>query len=315
MSGTRNYNLGTRDMADAALIALSNSANQKMIGETTVSDYAGRFSQFVEFAKENGVGRLEKISPALVLEYGRGLADKVDSEDLKASTAQNLVSSVNKVMEIVTNGAWESVGPVRDCGISQRTAIREATPPCLDRQVFNAAISELQNRDLQRQVSVSELARELGLRSKESSLLDARKAFSEATKTGVVTLTLGTKGGRERIVPISSQRQLDALSKAADLQGSNRSIMPVSKNWAQWREGDLRNGREIVQQISGSGYHDLRAAYACERYRELTGHTSPVENGGKMIANRVADHEARVQIAQELGHGRVDVVGEYIGGR
>jgi hypothetical protein len=315
MSGTRNFGLGSRNMNDAAQIALDRAAETGLIGQCSVSDMVGRFSKFVEFAKAHSVGRLEKVSGELVREYGRGLAALVNSEKIKPATAQNLISTVNSVMTIVTSGAWQSVGPVQDCGVEQRCAIRESVPPALDRAVYNAVIAELQNRGLERQVSVAELARELGLRSKECSLLDAKKAFSEATKSGFVTISLGTKGGRERSLEITSAKQLDALSKAAGLQGGNRSVMPADKNWSQWREGELRVGREIVQEISGGGLHDLRAAFSCERYRELTGHKTPVENGGKMATDRGADRAARIQIANELGHGRIDVVSEYIGGR
>jgi hypothetical protein len=45
----------------------------------------------------------------------------------------------------------------------------------------------------------------------------------------------------------------------------------------------------------------------------LTGWAAPVAGGE--IADRDADREAREQIAEELGHGRIDVVSEYIGGR
>jgi hypothetical protein len=315
MSGTRNFNLGTRNMSGAAQIALGRSAENGLIGETTVADIAGRFTQFVDFAKAHGVGRLERITGDLVLKYGKGLAGRVDSAELKPGTAQNLVSAVNAVMVIVTSGDWKTVGPVADCGISQRSAIRLDIPPGLDREVFAKTIAELHDRGLERQVAIAELARELGLRSKEGALLDAQKAFSEATKVGVVTISLGTKGGLDRIVSITSEKQLATLEKAANVQGNHRSIMPPDKNWKEWRNGELRVGREIVQEISGGGYHDLRAAYACERYHELTGHRSPVENGGKMAAERGTDREARMQIAQELGHGRIDVVSEYIGGR
>lgn len=61
------------------------------------------------------------------------------------------------------------------------------------------------------------------------------------------------------------------------------------------------------------GFHELRAAYACERYQEIMGTHAPVF--GSPVENREADYEARLTIANELGHGRIDVVSEYIGGR
>jgi hypothetical protein len=42
---------------------------------------------------------------------------------------------------------------------------------------------------------------------------------------------------------------------------------------------------------------------------------APVETGGKRSVTRDSDHAARLQIAEELGHHREDVVAAYIGGR
>ncbi len=60
-------------------------------------------------------------------------------------------------------------------------------------------------------------------------------------------------------------------------------------------------------------FHDLRAAYACARYETLTGHAAPVV-AGRRIADRKTDDQARQTIAQELGHGRMEVLDSYIGG-
>jgi hypothetical protein len=94
--------------------------------------------------------------------------------------------------------------------------------------------------------------------------------------------------------------------------------MPPDQNWKEWREGGLRDARESIQNATGGnatggGLHELRASYASERYEAMTGHSAPC-NGGK-IEDKQIDCDSRMQIAQELGHGRIDVVSEYIGGR
>ena len=58
--------------------------------------------------------------------------------------------------------------------------------------------------------------------------------------------------------------------------------------------------------------HDLRAAYACERYQAITGVVAPVMEGQRLCPKRV-DREAREVIVGELGHNRMDVVAAYIG--
>lgn len=63
------------------------------------------------------------------------------------------------------------------------------------------------------------------------------------------------------------------------------------------------------------GFHDLRAAYACHRYEQITAHRAPINSGKCYLIDRRLDRKARVQISQEQEHGRIDVVAAYIGGR
>src|SRR5690606_2419291 len=151
--------------------------------------------------------------------------------------------------------------------------------------------------------------------SKEASLLNAQAALREAERRGIVTITEGTKGGLIREVPVTHPQQAETLERAASLQGDGRSVMPLDKNWMQFRASDLNAGREALREQNIPGYHDLRAAYAADRYQELTGHAAPCNQGGERTAERQTDLAAREQVARELGHGRVDVTVSYLGGR
>lgn len=308
---SRNYGLGTRDMASAGQISLGRAADRKEISFSTASTVADRWSQFAAYAKENGVGRMERITPELVAQYGVQLAEKAASGQLAVSTAQNYVSAINTVMAQVRPD-WRSVSPTKDAGISQRSMIREVVPVGLDRTVSTNAVAALEKAGLHRAGIVAELARDLGLRSKEAALLDANKSLREAEKTGVIRISDGTKGGRVRELTVTPQ-QVATLEKAAAIQGQNRSIMPPDSSWKQFNSGELREGRNVLQSAGILGYHDQRAAYACERYQVLTGSPAPVCGG--IIADRQADMDARYQIAEELGHGRSDVAVSYIGSR
>lgn len=310
---SRNYGLGSRDMISAGRIALSNAASRGELSFASADTIADRWSHLSRFAKNEGIGRMERIDASLVRRFGQHLAVKVKDGQLSAAYTQNLISAVNTVMSLATRGTWESISPTRDCGIPQRSSVRQVAPAGYDRQQFVTAIQALREQGLDRQASVAEFARELGLRSKEGSLLDTVKALKEAQIKGQVTITEGTKGGRSRVVTISSDRQQQALLRAAAAQGDGRNIIPTDNTWKTWREGGLRNGREALQMNGISRYHELRASYACERYRALTGHNAPVLGG--QIVSRAIDLAAREQIAAELGHGRIDVVAAYVGGR
>jgi hypothetical protein len=310
--GKNNYGLQSRDAAKAGTFALNAAARAGEMSYSTAATVGDRWAQFVDWAKEEaGLRWMEEFSREVVVEYGRELAEKVEAGELAPATAQNLVSAANTVMTLATQGQWESVSPTKDCGISERSAIREEAPGALDRSSYERAVAEVRSQLGERAASVVELAREFGLRSKEASLLDAKAALAEALSSNSVTISDGTKGGRPREVPITSERQLDALSRAAQTQGSDRSMIPSSESWKTWREGDLRAVREIVREHTGEGLHGLRSAWACERYQALTGHPAPVAGGSGV--DREADREARAIIAEELGHGRIDVTSEYLG--
>jgi len=255
---------------------------------------------------------MERISKELVVQYGQQLASMVRDDEMSASYSQNLVTSINTVLGKASGGRWESVSPTGDCGIAKRSAIRDTPTPSSD--IARSAITALRDGGKFRQASIAELALDLGLRSKEASLLDARSAYAEALRCNSVSISDGTKGGLSRTVPITdTQQQIQTLANAARAQGDARAVMPPDQNWKAWRESGLRYGRETLQEYGIKGYHDLRAAFAAHRYEVITGHPSTC-NGGA-IKDRVIDRLARESISRAMGHGRIDVTTEYLGGR
>lgn len=309
---SRNYGLGTRDMASAGRIALDRHVGQKGASFSTASTVAARWKLFAKYAKDHGIGRMERVTEEFVVKYGKALAAEVIDGKKKEAYAQNLVSAVNTVIHLVRPD-WKTVSPTGKCGIETRCTIRTTVPAGTDRAVADQAITALRDGGLPHAAAVAELARELGLRSKEAALLDASKAVQEAMKKGTIRVIDGTKGGRLRVLPITHERQIVALVNAATLQSQERALIPENQNWKTFREGELRAGRGLLQGHGIAGYHDLRSAYACKRYEALTGQVAPVY--GVEIGDRERDKQARRQLARELGHGRIDVISEYIGGR
>jgi hypothetical protein len=300
-------------MGNAAGVFLRQAAERGELSFSSVATLQDRFSQFSQFAKDEGIGRMERIDGELVREFGRGLAEKVENGEISESYSQNLVSAVNTVMSLATKGDWQSVSPTKDCGIAERNFVRQEAPDSLNRDVYESARDAVRAEMGDRAAAVVELARELGLRSKEASLIDAQKSYLQAKETGKVTISEGTKGGRARELTITSETQLQSLKNASESQGEGRSMIPEGENWKSWREGELRETREIVQEKTGGGLHSLRTAYACERYQSHAGSAAP--SAGGHIQDKTIDREARIVVSLELGHGRIDVVSSYLGGR
>ena len=302
---TKNYGLGYREMGRAGCIALERAGSAKQLSHESVKKYSLAWVQFTSWAKEHNVKQMERISPDLVKQYGQELAQKVDDSEIKSSTAQDRVTAVNRVLHFAGRSDWKPVSSTKECGIAQRIHIREGKPDALDRNVYLERLASVASP---RGVAICELARNLGLRSKEASLLDARKALHQAKESGFIRVKDGSKGGRLREISIINKGQLDTLQLAAQAQGSAAAVMPPDLNWKQWRQGELRTVREAV-----GGLHELRSAYACERYEAITGHAAPCAGG--QILDKDVDYGARLVISEELGHGRTDVVSEYVGGR
>ena len=269
-----------------------------------------RWKPFANYMDEKDIKDLKYLCREDVIDYGLRLAERVDSDEISVSYAQNLVSAVNTVLLMATCGEWRSVSPTKDCLIPNRSNIRTSPPDGLCREAFYRALHQLGNEFAEGK-SVAVLAREFGLRTKEAALLDSRRALEEANSSGYVNLTRGTKGGRKRKIPITSQTQIQALEFCLTIQSTRKVLIPVDSNWKKFRGNQIRQTREALQKFGISRLHELRAAYACERYEQLSGEPAPVL-GGKETS---LGHMARIKIALELGHGRIDVTNSYLGGR
>jgi hypothetical protein len=123
-----------------------------------------------------------------------------------------------------------------------------------------------------------------------------------------VNFTAGTKGGRghrvDRWVPVSGAA-ISCLARAAKAQEQGRNLIPADLSWRQ-RNSKVHHAWSAVRDDYGlKKIYDLRAAYACERYKQLTGSAAPVV-AGRRHADKSA---ARQTIAQELG--RLDAGAQY----
>jgi site-specific recombinase XerD len=87
---SRNFSAGTRDMARAGRF-FAQQVSDSFSSQSTLTQ---RFSQFVEYAQENGISRLEQVTQETVLSY----ADHLKASDLSAATQQNYLSAVNTIM-------------------------------------------------------------------------------------------------------------------------------------------------------------------------------------------------------------------------
>lgn len=202
----------------------------------------------------------------------------------------------------------------------QRTSVRHSVPQGQDREQVKQLVDALCSQHLLRAAAIVLLARATGIRLREAILADLLRLNREANDLGRINIQDGAKGGR---AGASAPRWITADDHIRGALRFARQVSPVgSRNLIAPHESYLnvmqdiiRPTREILHDHNLKGFHELRAAYACGRYEQITQYRAPI-NGGKCYQLDLRlDRKARRQISYELGHGRIDVVAAYIGGR
>ncbi len=281
----------------------------------TVAAHTERWGKFTQFSRDNGIRDMRDVSRETVEKFADSLREKVSLGNMEISYAQNLISSVNTVLSFVREDKNCYISPSQAVG-GERISVRQEPPLSLDRERVEAAAAALREAGHERGAVALEAGRELGLRLKESLLLDYKGALREATETGKISVSEGTKGGRghtlPREIPATPENRA-VLERGATLQEAlgGKNLIGEGENLKTVFAG-LRGARDLIKAEGLRGFHDGRAAYACDRYHQLTGYSAPVV-AGERTADRATDRAARETIAQELGHGRASVVSAYIG--
>lgn len=315
---TTNYGLGSRNIILAAKNALSR-AGKSFSSVATISQ---RFSHFAAFAKESaGIKIMEQVTRETVITYAKSLAEKVEAGQLSAATAQNYISAVNVVLSLARGDHGLRVTAVGDGGLASRSGIAK-----YDKSVSIADHLAAVGKASAVLGLMLEIQRELGLRFEESVKIDAQKAYDQAVDKGVVSITAGTKGGRVREVPITSNSQIVALKAAAEYQQfyKIKSMISSGQSYKDFRHASYNEIRGL-----GVHFHGERHAYAIARYQMLVGLSAPVVVGIRKPSEHIAyvaktlgiavkdasslDYSARLKISYELGHARSAVTRAYLG--
>lgn len=256
----------------------------------------------------------------MLADYAAYLRDAVERGDLAVSTAQNRLSSVNRTMAALRGDQCVKLpSPSKALGM-QRTGIRHSVPQGQDREQVKQIVDALCSSHQLRAAAIVLLARATGMRLREAILADLPRLSREANDLGRINIQDGTKGGRAgasapRWIAVDDHvRSALGYAQQVSPAGSHNLIAP-HESYLSLLQTIVRPARGILHAQNLKGFHELRAAYACERYEQITQHPAPINGGLCCQADRNLDREARRQISYELGHGRIDVVAAYIGGR
>lgn len=289
----------------------------------TVKAHSDRWQAFVRWCRsEDGPGfnDARQIDRQTLLDYAGYLRQQVEQGELSIATAQNRLSSVNRTMAALRGDQYVKVSsPSKALGL-QRTTVRTATPQGQDREQVKRIVEALCEHQLPRAAAIVQLARATGMRLREAILADLPRLKHEAEQYGKINIQDGTKGGRSGASAPRWIRENDHIRDALRFAekvspDDSRNLLAPNERYLDFLQGIVGPARDILHQYNLKGFHELRAAYACERYEQITHHPAPINGGHCYQLNRHLDQEARVQISYELGHGRIGVVSAYIGGR
>jgi hypothetical protein len=309
VGGGRNFGWG-KQMQWAGKQALRAAFGGGHYG--TVASHTARWRKFCQWAREQGVRDARDVSRSELAQFAEHLSQQTSS-GMSNGYAKNQLSSVNVVLESLRGDRALWVRPSDYIG--QRSSVRTDAPVGLDRAQLQPVVEELSAQGKQNVAAVALLCREFGLRRKEASLLDLRLARHQAEQLGRINVTAGTKGGRgrsvDRWVPATDAGR-HAIQCAERAAGGNVTLIPADVNLAQWLSSVSKHWRRSASSLNGGSLRDLRAAYACDRYAQLTDAPAPVV-GGQRIVDVAVDQAARAVLSQELGHGRPSVLVSYIG--
>lgn len=291
---------------------------------STVKSHSDRWQAFVQWCRSEegpGLNDARQIDREILMRYAFHLREQVDRGNVGIATAQNRLSSVNRTMAALRGDQYVKVPSPRKALGFQRSSVRSEVPQGQDRVQVELIAQVLSERGQQSRVSaIVLLARETGMRLREAILADLPRLKREARQLGKINIQDGTKGGRSgasapRWIAVSDQVR-GALDRASEVSPcGSRNLLAPDESYKDFMQKVVRPARDLLHEQGLKGFHELRAAYACERYEQLTGFFAPVNGGHGHRDDRELDQYARQQISHELGHNRIDVVSAYIGGQ
>lgn len=236
---------------------------------------------------------------------------------LATSTMKDRMSYVRWALD--KSGNQHSIQKNQNLGIPNRQYVKNEDKSW-DTKEYNKVLDAVyeKNQNLGFQM---ELMKEFGLRFKESCTFRPNRDVDLVNNT--IRVHHGTKGGRLREVPIRNDSQKGLIEDLQKKFKGENSLTPTDTTYIQWKKRAYNIAREsgITKDLKGT-FHGLRHAYAQEIYKKQTGFKAPVkmnrEEWSELIKNpfmKKKDEEVRKMIAEELGHGRIDVVSQYLGSK
>lgn len=169
-------------------------------------------------------------------------------------------------------------------------------------------LSKISNSDVRMSLLLQQA---FGLRRQESIKIQ----IHWATKIGGILRLKGSwnKNGRPRDIKIHYPEQIEIIKQCKEYIGKTyRALIPPNKTYKQ----QLKIYETQLMRAGIHKAHGLRHAYAQKRYKDLTGWDCPARGGPSFQQlteqQKQIDREARMQITEDLGHERLEILQVYV---
>lgn len=286
----------------------------------TVTAHTERSRLFLNWAyAEHKIDDARNITNAIFYEYAAYLKLLLAEEEISIDTATNRISSVNVVLAIMREDQKVRIDKI-SCALGEnRCYIRRSIPDGMDFLQVKELHNQLIAAGFPRSAAIIMLARTTGMRLRECILADTPRLIREAAH-GQINVQDGCKGGRSgafapRWISVTDEI-LYALKYARKVTPvSSRNLLAADETYIQFLRREVNASRPIIKLFDIKGYHELRAAFACDRYKELVGLLAPVFSRPDTTdkPDREKVRAARQVISRELGHERLEVSNAYVG--
>ena len=261
----------------------------------------------MQFIKWSGVSDLRDISPDQVTSYYEVIAERVEGEEISQQYATNLISSLNIVLGYLSPYKYVLQKPSALIGRRDRKRKRAVIIDCDPIVTLSYRLRRESAHDLALLVL---LCRYAGLRLREALMLDFAEALKSYKKNFTINIIRGTKGGRKADRFIGPPKFLIKDIEAFAKKSGWSCLIPPDKNYVQRKNQVHCKLLPLLKDVGFKTLHDLRASYACERYKALTNQDAPILGGEPLDSKNIAKFLA---LSNELGHNRIDVLHAYIG--
>ncbi len=246
----------------------------------------------------------------------KALVDSWVATEKSPATIQNNLSVLRMFAGwIGKNGmVKESQSYVDDKEKVKRTVVAKENHSWESKGVDPQEIIERARKENERTGLYIRLMFAFGLRLKESVCL---KPIRDVVLNGQwLSARDGTKGGRQRMIPIENDYQRETLKLAQQMADQKTGkITPRTLTLKQAYDRARYQLRKlgITRKDLGVTAHGLRHQYAQASYQDITGKPTPIQGGDPAEIDSETHKQACYEVMERLGHSRVDVGGSYYG--